>query len=1548
VRSAVIRRRYARIGDFYSSHPEGGFFFGESMTNSSSDMGFLASADAITKTVEAVENLGKAFEALAKLFDAQRSFDKLRAQLTFVTGSVGDAALAFKDLQSLAAATPFSVEETAKAFIKLRMAGLDPSEKALRAYGDTAAGLGESLDKVVGAVADAAQGNFEELEKLGISAEKNGGRVSLTFQGATDTIGNNAKEIEAYLQKLAQTKFGDAMAVQSDTLDGAIGNLHDAWSAFTLSLSQAGLGDAARAGIEAVTDALKAFGEHADAIVSGLKVAAEIGAAYFAVFVAGPAIVTAATTVFAALEQQVLLVRLAMATGASTTDLLTNSFGGMSVSARLAEGSLSKVKLAGGVMMAAFAGWEIGSWLNDNFVEARLAGLTFVGVMLTGWENLKYGAQVAWETISFGWDKSIGTMRTTFADFLSSAAKGFSRIGATDTAKDIEAYATRLRAASNAQGSYSERIAGITAAHKAAVAEIDDNVVGLMRYEMTVKKVANSVGSALARKGAGTSKQSNVHEKVAASRPIELEQQRHRQAVGNSADVIEKEQAELASLRQQTQAQIDHNEQIGLSQKQVAELTAKHLEEAAARKDADAVIAEGLDLTGERADRIRAEAQAIRERAAAIVDGAAKQEAYDKTVQDLSAMVGIMSALDGAAQSAAQGMANAFGSVGKAIGGMTTVLTGYERKQAEIAAQLASATRDAHGDPAKIARANQMAAEASAQAQIKSYGDMAGAAKGFFNENSKGYKVLGGIEKAYRAAEMAMALESMAKKIFFKETEVAANTTLNATKLAGEATASAASTGLAATEAGAWGITAVVKAIASMPFPLNLAAGAATLAAVVAVGAKIFGSVGASGQSVSQERQASQGTGTVLGNSSAKSESIKRAIELSASNSSTQINYLSGMLTALQSIQSNISGFASEVLRTTDVTNANAAGLNTNNGGATTVTKTGLVAAGAMVAGPLGALVAYAVNKIPAIGNMLGKISTSIFGGKQNLDDSGITMDKASLASIQANGAHAKSYADITTSGGWFRSDRHDTKTSSLDADANRQFTAIIVSLADSVKQAGMLLGMNGDAFSAKLNTFVVDIGKISLKGLKGEDLQKELESVFSKLGDQMAQFGVDGLQQFQKVGEGYLETLMRVATDYAKVDASLQSIGKTFGATGVSSIAARENLIALLGGIDGFQSKTADYASNFLTKAQQLAPVAKYVTQQLTSMNLGWVQTREQFAGVVAGLDLTTTAGQQTYAALMNLESAFAATHEAIVDTTKSAQDIADERKDLQNQLDQLTMTSAQLQAKQRDALDDSNKALFDQVQATKKVKDAQDAAKTSLGNFVNQMKSFATTAKGLNNSLALGSLSTLTPEQQYAEARRQFDQTRQQAAAGDATAQGNLQSVEQTFLQMSQKINGGNSQYSSDLATVMQANDQLAQWATQSVDVAQASLDALNDSSATLTDISATLTAIAQGVQYLPAALAGQDVPILTQSPARIDYSRMGTMDMAPLVAEVKALRGEVKGLRAEALRRTADLIQASMTSAEQSAGIVVEGVRDAATDSAWAASNSKRNIS
>lgn len=795
--------------------------------------------------------------------------------------------------------------------------------------------------------------------------------------------------------------------------------------------------------------------------------------------------------------------------------------------------------------------------------------------------------------------------------------------------------------------------------------------------------------------------------------------------------------AERDSLLAQVEAQFQANQEIGLSTKQLAELQAARMYATAAQKDQSAADQDSLDGGAKMAALYREQAQALRDLADAKVRGAVRQEAYDKSIQDLSAMVDIFSALDEAAQSAAQGMAKSFGAVGEAIGGMTTALTGYERTQAAIAAQLAEATRNAYGDPTKIARANQAATEASAQAQIKSYGDMASAAKGFFKESTAGYKVMEGVEKAYRATEMAMALTSMAKKIFFKQTEVTANATLNATKLGGEATASAASTALAGTEASAWGITAVVKAIASLPFPLNLAAGAATLAAVVGIGAKMFGGV-RGGMSVSEQRQKEQGTGSVLGDSDAKSESIKKAIEAVEKNTYQDLAINTGMLTALRSIDSNIANFASQLVRTIGITDPDVSGLSAgmsgSNIGSAVLTGSGAVlgglaaggaslaamagGAGAMTsafaslgaaAGPIGmiagALIGAIASKIPII----SKAMTGIFGGKQSVTDSGITMSPTALSQILASGAKLSSYADIKTSGGWFKSDKYKTETNPLDAAANNQITAVIRSLADSVSIAGDALGLSGDDFTAKLNSFVVDIGEVSLKDLKGDDLQKALEAVFSKLGDDLAQYAVGGLESLQQVGEGYLETLVRVATEYQTVDVVFQSFGKTFGMVGLASLEARDRLVQLAGGLDEFTSQGEYFLTNFFSEAEQAAALRARVDPMLAKYGLSssGEDASQMFRDFVVALDTTTQAGAEAYTELMSIAPAL----KTIIDAGQVA---LDERKDLQDQLDELTMSSTQLRAKERAAIADSNKALWDQVQALKAVK---EAASTLLG---------------------------------------------------------------------------------------------------------------------------------------------------------------------------------------------------------------------------------------
>lgn len=803
-------------------------------------------------------------------------------------------------------------------------------------------------------------------------------------------------------------------------------------------------------------------------------------------------------------------------------------------------------------------------------------------------------------------------------------------------------------------------------------------------------------------------------------------------------------------------------------------------------------------------------------------------------VEQANQLLDIMNALDDSAQSAAQGMANSFGQVGQAIGSLTSALTGYGRTQAGIALQLAQATQAAGGDQGKIQRANALAAQQSAQAQIRSYGDMAGAAKGFFKEGSRGYVALETAEKTFRAFEMAMAIKNMVAKSGLLEAFTGLFVASKATETA--ATVASVAPDVAASMAKGTAAAAVGVASQAQGDPYSAWARMAAMAAVMAaLGFAVAGGGGGGGGRTAAEQQAINGTSMyydkdgklnksdltsgVFGNSTAKSDSIARAIALSAANSDIELNYTAGMLASLQAIEASMAGLTNLIVRTTGLTDGKSFGIQEgqiNKGKPTDLISTVMTGVTQALFGPgIGGAIAGFVN------NLWGKTT-------QTIVDSGIQIG-GNVRSLQ-NGTGFQQYASVdTTKSSWFglsKNTSNSVQTAGLSSELTSQFGLIFTNLESALKVAATGIGIGADQVTSALDHLTIDTTKISLKGLTGDDLTAAINGVISKTMDEMAEAAIPGLDKFRKVGEGYAETVVRIATDYAKIDGILGGIGMTFGAVGLESIAARESLISLAGGIDQLASQTKGFAGNFLSQAEQLAPVQKYVTDQLAAMGMAGIQTREDFKNVVLGLDLTQPAAQATYASLMSLQEAFAKTHAATVDLTKSEQEIADERADLQKQYDQLTMTSTQLRAKERLAITGSNLALFDQITQLQTIKDTSDALKTSI----DKLETFKDGILSFRDSLTLGSLSTLNPMQKAAEAQRQYEDMLAKAKAGDETARAGIQGAATAYLTADQIVKASSDGYVNDAMKVQSDLMALADAAGAQISVDQLQLTALD----------------------------------------------------------------------------------------------------------------------
>ena len=692
-----------------------------------------------------------------------------------------------------------------------------------------------------------------------------------------------------------------------------------------------------------------------------------------------------------------------------------------------------------------------------------------------------------------------------------------------------------------------------------------------------------------------------------------------------------------------------------------------------------------------------------------------------------SAQMDILTANLETAKEAATGLADAFGSVGGAVGGLGVALASYEKSQAAITDGLQNQLfeiqklNDGKGDQAKADKAIATANQKQSQLQVKSYGDMAAAAQGFFKKGTAGYNALGVATKVFRAFEMAQSAMSMAKMVADIGTKVGAYVTGILTQTSANAASVAPNVTADGIKATAAGTEAVAKASAA-PFPIGFATGAAMLAFMLAIGVAMAGGGGSSAPQMSgaeyeqkqQDNYSASIKGSVLG-SDQYSKSIVDSLDQIQSNSNADLDYSLGLLRSMERLNNSMNAL---VAMTAKQLNIDIGQIQSGINFGTTKSSNS----------PLGSNDIVNFLAFGLLGGLFTKTTV-----KKEFAGAGIKFIDQTLGSIVTEGIKgAQTYVDVlvtTTKSsffGMFKSVKQQIQTQykALSEDVANSLTYTIVSMYDAISTASRLTGNSN--IIQKLKETTISLGKVPL-GKDSSKYEEIIQATMSNLADSLAELD-PRFKDFQKINEGYYQTLTRVsvgintaqtklkamgiaAIDYTKilekqgdvetemVRQSLQIvssytdvndiIGKLPGtaddiieafnglnsiktglaAIGASGLTLSQDLINVAGGISALNNTINDYFnSDYFTKSEKTAFNVKTLTDKFSKLGLIMPSigrsTESAMASYKSLLDVlvkdTTDQGKLIYLKALEMSGDFATAAQDIADIVKSETETA------------------------------------------------------------------------------------------------------------------------------------------------------------------------------------------------------------------------------------------------------------------------------------------------
>ena len=342
-----------------------------------------------------------------------REYNGFIAMMNVTTGDIKQSAEAYDNIKGIAMAYGISIESLAKSYAKLRASTKDvlstkETDRLFESFTATASVLHaeqytvERMFNAIIQMASKGQVHMEELkQQLG---EHLPGALALAAKAMKMDMGTmidemkkgniSARDLLAPLPQILMETFGQAAVISSKSLNAAFMNLKTIWFDSMKELSTNGAGQGLAAVLNAIgghlntsSASFKAFGSVVgEAFQKLAEFIRNIKPEQVQAFTQGVVDLTKSfidlvAMAYGAVESmveykgEIVLVvgllatyKVAMLTAAAANAVVT-------ASANLTAASLGRIGAVLGVIAAAVAGWQIGAYFREKFVEVELAGI---------------------------------------------------------------------------------------------------------------------------------------------------------------------------------------------------------------------------------------------------------------------------------------------------------------------------------------------------------------------------------------------------------------------------------------------------------------------------------------------------------------------------------------------------------------------------------------------------------------------------------------------------------------------------------------------------------------------------------------------------------------------------------------------------------------------------------------------------------------------------------------------------------------------------------------------------------------------------------------------------------------------------------------------------------------------------------------------------------------------------------------------------------------------------------------------------------------------